>query len=198
MRKRDGHRTVVLVPCADTFRDALDPEQPSRRETADGHDQLRADQPQLVVAPVLAKPLLLRRRGAIAAARRGPPGIAPRDRRAVERAVEGLLVHLEPPPQCLAGAAAPRPTLLTLDDARGLAEQVRALPTERGKHRPRLQRIARLGAGAARALITLHRRQRAIGDAPASHSAERTTTNHIPSKRTSPPPSSSARPAPVK
>ena len=52
--------------------------------------------------------------------------IAPRDRRAVERRVERVLVEPEPAAQRLAGAAAPGPALLALDHARRLAEEVRA------------------------------------------------------------------------
>ena len=88
MGERDRHRAVVLVARADALGDALDAEQPSRGEPADGDDQLRGEQAQLVVAPVLAEPLFLRRRRAVAPSRRRPAGIAARDRRAVERLVE--------------------------------------------------------------------------------------------------------------
>ena len=211
MGERDRNRAVVLVARADALGDALDAEQPARREPADGDDQLRGEQAQLVVAPVLAEPLLLRRRRTVAPSRRRPARIAARDRRAVERLVEGVLVELEPAPQRLAGAPAPRPPLLALDDPRRLAEQVRALPAERREHGQRLERVPGVDAGAAGPLVALERRQRAVGDGSAgahepgsrsepgsASSGARTTTNYAPSKRISPPPSSAASPRPVK
>ncbi len=69
------------------------PEQPPRREPADGDDETRAQQPKLPLAPERAQPLLVRRRRPVAAAGSRAAGIAPRDRRAVERGVELVLLH---------------------------------------------------------------------------------------------------------
>src|SRR5215217_6558041 len=146
-------------------------EQPPRREPADGDDEARAQQSQLPLAPERAEALLLRRRRPVAAAGRRAAGVAARDRRAVERGVELVLLELEPPPEGLAGAAAPRPPFLALQDPRRLPVQIRALAVRpRRDHRERLERVAGLDARAADRLVALQRRERPVGGAAACHS----------------------------
>src|SRR5436309_685655 len=77
----------------------------------------------------------------------GAARVAARDRGAVERRVELLLLELEPAAQRAAGPPPPRQPLLALDHARRLAEEVRALPGTGHPHGQRLERIAGLDAG---------------------------------------------------
>src|SRR5581483_5638867 len=119
-------------------------------------------QAQLVVAPQRAEPLLLGRRRAVAAPGRRASGVAARHRRAVEGRVELVLVELEPAAQRLSGATAPRPSFFALDDARRLAEEVRALALTGCDDRQGLERVAGLGACAADTLVALHRRERPV------------------------------------
>ena len=60
MRERDHHGPLVFVPAADALADAAHTQQAACGETADGDDQLGAQQAQLVVAPALAQALLER------------------------------------------------------------------------------------------------------------------------------------------
>src|SRR5258708_14535868 len=105
-------------------------------------------------------------------------------------AVDPVLAHPDPGAKLLAGAAPPRPALLALHDSRRLPEEIRALALTRRDHRQRLQRVARLDAGAADGLVALQRREPAVRRLPPRH--PRTTTKYSPSNRTSPPPSSAA------
>ena len=93
------------------------------------------------------------------------PGIAARDGRAVEGRVEPLLVHVEPAAKRLARAAAPRAALDTLDDPRRLADDHRALARAAFEDGQRLERIARLDAGAADAVVPLQRGERPVAGA---------------------------------
>ena len=119
-----------------------------------------------------------RRRRLPVAALRVLARVAARDRGAVEGRVELVLVELEPAAQRSAGAAAPRAALLALDDARGLAEHVRALARRtagrsaatRAGSRPRRRRgrrgcrvAARRASGSASGAAS-----RADGDEPAA------------------------------
>src|SRR5512146_256226 len=117
MWEGDRGRTAEVVTPADRIGETRHAEEPSRRESADRHDQLRLEEPQLRVTPALAEPLLLRRRRAVAASRACASGVAPRHRGAVERRVELVLVELEPAAQRLARTASPRAAFLALDDA---------------------------------------------------------------------------------
>src|SRR5262249_37521941 len=91
------------------------------------------------------------------------------DGRAVERRVELVLVHPEPPPQRLAGAAAPGPPLLAFDHAGRLAEHIRELAGVPGRDGQRLERVAGLDAGAATTQVALERRERAVRRLPDRH-----------------------------
>ena len=128
---------------------------------------------ELPVAPELAELLLARRRRPVAAARRRPARVAARDRAAVERLVELVPVELEPAAQGGAGAAAPGPPLLALDDAGRLAVEVGALAAGGRAHRPRLEREAGLDAGPADGGVALERGERAIGAPAGRHAASR-------------------------
>src|SRR5205085_928818 len=119
--------------------------------------------------------LLARRRRPVAAAARRAPGIAARDRGAVERAVELALVHVQPPPQRSARPPAPGAPLLALHRARRLAEHVRELSLPAMDDRKRLERKPGLDARAADARVALQRAQRPVRGAPARHA--RTATN---------------------
>ena len=90
------------------------------------------------------------------------PGIAAGHGRAIERGVERLLVQLEPAAQHLAGAAPPGQTLLALDDARRLAEEIRALARERRAHRQRFEPEPGVGAGTAAGRVALERGDGAV------------------------------------
>ena len=93
-----------------------------------------------------------RHRRPVAAAGGSPAGIAARDRPAVERLVQRVAVEPEPPAQCLDRHGRARAAARALDDPGRLAEEVRALAVERRAHRPRLELVAGLEAGAAAAL----------------------------------------------
>ncbi len=90
-------------------------------------------------APSRARRRTAPARAASASGRRGPtrraPGIAARDRGAVEGRVELVLLELEPAAQRPAGTPAPRQPFLSLDDAGRLAEEVGALARARRAHR---------------------------------------------------------------
>ena len=75
--------------------------------------------------------MLARRRRAVAAARRGAPGVAARDRGAVEGRVELVLLELEPTAERPPRAAAPRQPLLSFDNAGRLAVEVGGLVRSR-------------------------------------------------------------------
>ena len=192
VRERNSHRLAVVEGLPDARVEARKAEQPTDREPAHGDDQPRLQQPELPFAPERAELLLRRGRRPIAAACRATPRIAPRDRGAVERRVEVVLVEPEPAAQRLAGATSPWPKLLALDHARCLSEEIRALPRIALDHRTRLDRKPSLGARTARPVVTLERGERPVRRPPPRHPRERTTTNQFPSKRTSPSPSSSA------
>src|SRR5262245_37192967 len=196
MRQRDHSRPAKLVATADARREAAEAEQPLDREAAHRNDQLGLQELELPSAPESAELLLARRRRPVAAAGDGAPRIAARHRRAVEGGVEVLLVEVEPAPQRLAGAPAPRTALLALDDAGSLPVHVRTLARVHVANRQRLERIAGLAARTADREVTLQRRERAIRAAPARHA--RTMTNQRPSCSTPPPPSSAASWSPVK
>src|SRR5207247_3335808 len=68
----------------------------TRDWSSDGALPIWAEQFELPVPPELAELLLARRRRPVAAAGRCPAGIAARDRGAVERRIERILVQLEP------------------------------------------------------------------------------------------------------
>src|SRR5439155_24924331 len=166
-----------LVPVANAHADGRYSQQATRREAADRDDERRADDRELPFAPKGAEVLLLRRRRAVAAARRRLARVTAGDRGAVEGLVELVLLQPEPPAQRPAGAAPPRPSLEAFLDARRLAEEVGALPVERGDHRQRLERMAGLDAGPADAQVALERAERAIGGTTPRHGL-RTATNH--------------------
>src|SRR2546429_6631618 len=154
---REGHarRPVQLEAPADAVGEARDTQEAADREAAYRDDQRRPQDLQLPVAPERAQLLLSRRRRPVAAARRRVPRITARHRRAIERRVELVLVHLEPAPQRPAGAATPGPPLLTFDDAGCLAVHVRTLTQVLVDDGPRLQRITGLHTGAADPQVAL-------------------------------------------
>jgi len=128
----------------------------------DGIDEervIRAVDPQKDVDgfhPLNAGELLLARpRRPVAASGRCAARIAPRDRGAVERRVELVLVHLQPAAKRLPGATPPRPALLALDQSRRLSVHVRALTEALVSHRPRLEREPGLDARATHAQVAL-------------------------------------------
>src|SRR5205823_2993246 len=168
-----------LVPVANALAHRRYSQQAARGQAADRDDQRRADDRELPLAPERAEVLLLRRRRAVAAARRRLARVTAGDRGAVEGLVELVLLQPEPPAQRPAGAAPPRPSLEAFLDARRLAEEVGALPVERGDHRQRLERMAGLDAGPADAQVALERAERAIGRTTPRHGL-RTATNHRP------------------
>jgi hypothetical protein len=148
---------LELVTAADAVGQAPgQTEEPLQREAADRDDEARAEQLELPVAPELAELLLARRRCPVAASGRSTPGIAACDRGAEERRVEGLFVEREPAAKRLASAAAPRQALFALDDAGSLSIHIRALCGERRTNWKRLEREARLDAGAAPRSVALH------------------------------------------
>src|SRR5262249_35378780 len=120
------------------------------------------------------------------AAGRRLAGVAACGRCAVERSVELVLVHREPGAERLARAAAPGPALLAFDDAGRLTVEVRPLSCAALQDGARFEAVTGEDARAAAGVVPLERGDRAI---PLRH--ERTTTNHSPSRSTSPPPSSS-------
>src|SRR5581483_2417218 len=194
--ERHDRRSRVLERRANALVERAETEQPPDREAADGEDQLRPQQPELPLEPEPAQLLLARAGDPVAGARRRPAGIAARDRRAVEGGVELVLVEVEPAAEVLPGAAAPGSALVALDRPRRLAVDVGALAFVTFEHRQGLERVAGLDARPADTVVALQRGERAVARAPPRHA--RTSTNQRPSKRTSPPPSSASRPAPVK
>src|SRR4051794_35903993 len=149
MRQRNDRRTVELVAAADAGGEPVQTEQPPDRQAADRDDQLRPQDLELPRPPEPAQLLLAWRRRAVAAARCRAAGVAARHRRAIERRIELLFLELQPTPQGLARAPAPRTSLVSLDDARRLPVHVGALTCVHVADRPRLERVARLDAGAA-------------------------------------------------
>src|SRR5215475_5808542 len=196
MRERDRGDTVVLVAPADAFADALQAEQASSGEAADGDDQLRVDETELPIAPEGTQLPLTWCRRAIAPPARCFARVAASHGRAVEGRIELVLIELEPAAQRPARASTPGQALQALVGARRLAEDVRALAFVRLDDRERLEREAGLHAGAADAVVTLERDDRAV--ARAAPGQERTATNQCPPKSVSPPPSSFARRSVVK
>src|SRR5437016_2071250 len=85
-----------LVPVANALADGRYSQQATRRQAADRDDERRADDRELPFAPEGAEVLLLRRRSAVAAARRLRARVAAGDRGAVEGLVELLLLEPEP------------------------------------------------------------------------------------------------------
>src|SRR5437870_5990102 len=96
MRQRDRRDAVELVQAADAVDQAPAAEHSLDRKAADGHDERRAQDPELPLPPERAELLLTRCGRAIAPTARGTSRIAARDRRAVEGGVELLLVEAEP------------------------------------------------------------------------------------------------------
>src|ERR687897_3450737 len=196
MGQRDCRCSTELVAPADRLAEVAQAEQPPRRKAADHQHEVRSNQAELPFAPERAELLLARCGRAIPAARRRPARVAARDRRAVEGRVELVLVQLEPAAERLPGAAPPGQPLLALDDPGRLAVDVCALARVRLDDRQGEEREALLGAGAADAVVALEGGDRAVRRAAPRQA--RTATKYVPSWRISPPPSSSARPAPVK
>src|SRR2546428_6745974 len=95
------------------------------------------------------------------------PRIAARDGRAVEGGVDLVLVQVQPATQCVPRPAAPRSALLSLDDAGRLAVHVGPLAEMLVEYGERLERIARLDAGAADSQVSLQRGEGAVGRLPA-------------------------------
>src|SRR5215218_9278301 len=162
MGERDGDGAVELVAPADAVGEVGDPQQAPRREAADGEDELRTDQAQLPLPPERAELLLARLGRAVAVSGGRFPGVAARDRHAVERRVELVLVQLQPPAERAAGAAAPRQPLLALEHAGRLAVDVRALAGVGLDDGERLERVAGLDAGAADSVVALEGGDRAV------------------------------------
>src|SRR3954469_17327163 len=187
----DRSRAPVLVAAADALGHALQAQEAAGCQAPDRDDQPRPEELELPVAPERAELLLARRRRAVTAAARRLAGIAARDRRAVERLVELVLVELEPAAEGAARAPPPRQALDSFLHSRRLPEDVRTLAAVGLDDRERLEREARLDARPADAVVPLQRRERAVARAPARQ--ERTATNQWPAKRISPPPSSAAR-----
>src|SRR5262249_24944659 len=129
---------------------------------------------ELPLAPERAEGLLAGRGRAVAAPGRRLARVAARDRGAVERSVELVLVKREPLPQGAACPATPRATLLSLLHPGRLAEHVRGLAGVRERNRLRFQGEARLDAGPAHPVVALEGGERAVARAPACH-GERTT-----------------------
>src|SRR5581483_3482166 len=163
-RVGEGHddRSSVHVALADRLAERADAEQPSEREPADGHDQRRLEQAQLVLVPARAERLLDRRGRAVAAAGGGLARVAARNRGAVEGGVEVVLLQPQPAAQGGARAPAPGPALLALELSRRLAEQVRALAGPALEHRPRAERVAGLDAAPAARVVALQRAEGAV------------------------------------
>src|SRR3954447_4214334 len=169
MGKRDDGRSLQLVALADARRERGEPEQPPQRQPAHGDDQLWSQQLELPDPPEGAQLLLAGRRRPVAAARWRATGVTARDRGAVERCVELVLLELEPAPERSACAAPPGQALFSLDDARRLAEHVCPLLRPGCPHRERLERVAGLDAGAAAGEVALERGERAIGGLAGGH-----------------------------
>src|SRR5436190_19637914 len=125
MRERDRRRAVHVAALADAV-EALPSEQRTGRQTADGDDQLRPEQAQLMLAPGRAECALLRCRRPVTAAGRRLARVAAGDGGAVEGVVELVLVQPQPAAERPARAPAPRPPLLGLDDPGRLAVHVGA------------------------------------------------------------------------
>src|SRR5947208_694157 len=196
MGERDRRDAVELVPAADAVDEAHAPQHPLDREAADGHDERRAQEPELPLTPERAELLLARRGRAVAATAQGTSRIAAGDRRAVEGRVELLLVEAEPAAERPSRTASPGASLDAFDDTGSLPEDVRALAGTSLEDGHRLERISGFCARSARPVVPLERGDRAVGR-PAPRQAA-TATNQRPSWRTRPPPSSAASLEPVK
>src|SRR2546423_11101547 len=142
MRQRDHGPPVQLVAAAYARSDPGQPEQALDGEPPDGNDQPRTENRELPFAPERAELLLARGRRAVAATGGSAPRIATGDGRAVERLVELVLVQLEPAPERLPRAAAPRSPLLSFDDPGRLAVHVRGLAGVHVAYGPRFEWIA--------------------------------------------------------
>src|SRR5262249_49107323 len=127
MRKRDGDRFASVEPLADARSETRQTKQAAGRQSTDGHDQPWLQEAQLPLAPERAELLLAWRRGTVSPSGGGLPRVTARHRRAVERAIESLLVELEPAAQVLAGAPAPGSVLRSFDGAGRLPVEVGAL-----------------------------------------------------------------------
>src|SRR5262249_9451178 len=158
-------------PSADATERAL-AEQAPDREPADRKDQPRGHETQLPLTPERAQLLLARRRRSIATAQDRTSGVAAGDRSAVERRVEGGLVHGEPAAQRLARSPSPRAPLDAFDGARRLAEDEGALPSVALEDGHRLEPEACFRAGAAAAVVPLQRRERAVRRPTPGHCGE--------------------------
>ena len=136
-----------------------------------------------MLAPERAELLLARRRRAVAAPSRRAARIAARDRRAIERSVERILVHLQPGSERAAGASAPWPQLGALDHSGRLAVEVSPVLAATFEDRQRLDGVAGLRACAAATVVALERRDRAIRHGPPT---VRPWPDRSPPSRTSP------------
>src|SRR5437867_8674663 len=124
---------------ADATGEAGDSQQRPDRQSAHRDDQPRPQELHLPVSPERAQLPLPWRRRTIASSGWHASWIAARHRGAVEGGVELVLVQLQPAPQRLARTPPPGPALLTLDDAGGLAVEVRALVEVLIEHGERLE-----------------------------------------------------------
>src|SRR5262249_54482355 len=152
---------VELVALADRVRQRSDPEQVAQREAADGHDQIRIEQPELRCAPRRAQLTLLGGRRAVAASGRSTTRVAACDGGAVEGLVERGLVELQPASQGHACPASPGAAFHALDHTRCLSQQIRPLPGVTLDDGPGLDRVAGLEAEPAPAVLALKRPDRA-------------------------------------
>ena len=124
MGERDHDRVVDDVALADAFGQRPRADDRGCREAADREDQRGAEKAKLLDAPRCTEAPLGGRRRSIAAAR-DAARVAARDRRAVERRIERLLVELEPRTQRATGPALPRRAGGALDDSRRLPVEIR-------------------------------------------------------------------------
>src|SRR6266545_1255148 len=104
-RDRDGSSMLEALP--DARIEARETEQPASGKPADRDDQPGPQQAKLPLLPERTELLLPRGGRPVTTAARCASGVAARDRGAVERRVELLLVELEPPAQGLASSTTP-------------------------------------------------------------------------------------------
>src|SRR4051794_35013281 len=108
MRQRDDRRRVLVEPPADALLERHRAEEARDREASHRDDEGRPDQLELPLRPERAEVALAWRRDTVAAAGRGPSGVAPRDGRAMERLEERPPRHAEPRAERVSGSALPR------------------------------------------------------------------------------------------
>ena len=153
--ERHDDCVVPDVALADALGERADAEDPAGGEQADGDDERRLQETELLVAPGGTKGLLGGRRRPVAAPRRGPSRIAARHRGAVERGVEDILLEAQPPAERLSRATAPRAPLRALDEPGCLPDQVRAAAGSTVYDRLRFQRVSGLDAAPTAGEIAL-------------------------------------------